>query len=1209
MRRTQILAACWLALAVLSVMLVPARANAQDDLRGILPYIMLVVDTSGSMERLPTCACTSPACSECLPKCNDATAPMSQKKNRWAVTLEALTGTFNAFSCEPLARNAANGMTYDLGYYLPYHQPWDCAAPQAALTPCSFDSTPATRSQVADGILDLNMSGVRFGLMTFDGWDTYIGAPPLVPESAFDTNRSNAVQGLWSYGDPDPLRKKTFHYPNCTTNYQMDTGARSATATEGSLISLQSCTGGGMPGSTPACPLWCSTCNPTQVSINGDIQEALLSARPYGGTPIAASLDDLYYHLSRDLSDEFRGCRDRFALLITDGYPDDDYRSYGCNCANEGSPTDPNRCGPPPNDPAAMHCPYPTAEEAARDLVQGRGTENPMVERVYVVGLAVDDIVVVNRLNAIADSGCTQTAAVCENGDQTGDLVPDQALFATDPTSLKRAITNIVRASNHPVSRTVPVFSLSNDPSVPQYQFTTALRTPVETGEPWSGILERRRFVCGTTPGFVPLTATDRFHERVNNYPATRVLRTALPTGTTTSATLNGTLTKTAGSCGSAGCDMVALSGVAPELIHATTTIRDQTIAWMYGSPGSVRENVKLGAIYHSSPVIVGAPQFDSADPNFNAFRRAPTVAARPQVLYVGSNDGILHAIATGPFTSPASAPAGWGNLVDGQELWGFVPPMLLDKVYNNLTSPLRLMDGTPVVKNVNVDTALGAAGYKTILIAGMREGGNAYVALDVTDPFDPKFLWQMTNPLIGMTFGKPAIVQATFQRPAAGGGTTQVKTGAVAILPGGVGTQLANAVGCNGAINESMRNGSARFDTTALDALGNPRPLVHRADVRCWAAAGRALFFVDVQDGYVIKTIHLADPTQPMSATNEPVFPSPLVSTPAPFPDEVGIPATRVFITDADGVVWRIDMRTPANNDPMPGDPMSGWTARPFHDLFWGPNGQPFDGELSYEAPVLSVDVEGRPVVIVGTGDTADFVKPTVRNRIVSLTEMETGFADESALHYTALLNWEMRVKNTSIATTMTNGGAITVDGLQDSELVTGPMALFESQLYAGTFIALTSTTDVCDLGRGRILALDYVERDILDSNGTTPPTFGPRRVNAGDLANTNNIVNILHTNSAGDNVLISGLSLTQRPSCSAADSTYADPWGSNWAGTSGAPAAGGGTFLVAHANFDNNGSSLVREADNSQVTTVEMGLNAPQRISKVMSWATSID
>jgi len=58
-----------------------------------------------------------------------------------------------------------------------------------------------------------------------------------------------------------------------------------------------------------------------------------------------------------------------------------------------------------------MHCPYPTSVEAARTLRCGEGDEcDGPVERVYVVGLAVDDPNVTDALEAIARAGGSERA-------------------------------------------------------------------------------------------------------------------------------------------------------------------------------------------------------------------------------------------------------------------------------------------------------------------------------------------------------------------------------------------------------------------------------------------------------------------------------------------------------------------------------------------------------------------------------------------------------------------------------------------------------------------------------------------------------------------------------------------------------------------------------------------------------------------------------
>jgi type IV pilus assembly protein PilY1 len=1206
MRRTQILTACWLLCSVLGLAALPAAASAQDDLRGIVPFIMLVVDTSTSMERQATCNCVTSSCSECLPRCNLSNdvngLPPPEKKNRWALTLEALTGTFNNFECDPIERSVENGMTYDAAERLPYHQPWTCTGPSG--TPCAFDATTGNTpiiSQNNNGILDLNVSGIRFGLMTFDGIASY-GRDEQRGMLEFDDARSEGIDGLWSYGG-----KKTYRYPGCPHEYVMDTGARSSLATEGALISLESCSGPG-PRGTPGCEAWCTACPATQDTVNRDIQRSLLAARPFGSTPIAAALDDLYFHFKDDLSDAFQSCRDRFAILITDGAPDPDYRFNNCDCNEPDSGK--NSCAgllSPTEDPQDMHCPYPKPEQVALDLVEGRGTDGPMLERLYVLGLAVGDNAVTRaKIEVMADNGCTEVDEECEIG-ETGS----PAIFADNLDSLRAAVQVIVDDNNHTVSRTTPVFVASGNPDEPQYQFSSALKLPTQADQPWHGVLERRRFVCGAGGvaggDFVDLTSEDRFHDTLNSNTSRRLL-TAYPSSL--GADREGVLVKESTSCGTSGCPMRELSSIsATELqvvLQTSSPLETQgVIDWMYARSTTPRDDAALGAIYHSTPAISGAPLYDTADPAFNNFRRIPEIANRPQVLFVGTTDGVLHAFSTGDYNNSIPR-ANWRDLRAGEELWGFVPAMLLNDLRTNLTSQQFLMDGAPVIRTVNIDRSLGAGvdGYRTILTMGMREGGNAYIALDITDPFNPQFLWQVSSPAIGKTYGQPGLVQARFRRTTA----APVTEGAIAILPGGVGQRATGGIACDGGSTQSLRSPvGSPYVTKVPQPSGNPDNATHRFDVKCWSEVGRSLTFLDASDGFLLKQIWLDNPGAALSTSNQPFFPSPLVSAPQAFPDDVASVATRAFITDADGVIWRIELGSP---DVLPNQPQSGWTARPFHDIFWDKNFA--EGELTYEAPLLSIDSSGLPIVIVGTGDTANFTKPTVENRIVSLTEIPVQTTPGYPSGYAASMNWELRVKPGTTSTEFTDGTTATVDGLAPSELVTGSMGLFEGQLFAGTFIAVANTDNVCDNGRGRLFALDYIQPDFRnDSNalgGTTVRTFGPMRINASDPTDTNSIVNILRTDEAGDNVKISGISLVQVPSCVELSSAFTDSWGNHvTAPTESRPPD---VRMMAHADDDNNDpSDTVDQRNNSEISTVNVQLKAPDMLTRILSWAAIVD
>ena len=171
--------------------------------------------------------------------------------------------------------------------------------------------------------------------------------------------------------------------------------------------------------------------------VNEAIQKSLLRVRPYGGTPIAASLDDLYYFLSQDsaMAVERTRATPKHVVLITDGLPDLDYRDFNCDCANDISPTDPTACGAA-NDPQLMHCPYPTPEQAARTLRCGQqDTErcDSSVAQLHVIGFAIaGDSRIIDQLDAIAIAGVTRTSIPQTLGRELRDAL-DEVLTSIAP--------------------------------------------------------------------------------------------------------------------------------------------------------------------------------------------------------------------------------------------------------------------------------------------------------------------------------------------------------------------------------------------------------------------------------------------------------------------------------------------------------------------------------------------------------------------------------------------------------------------------------------------------------------------------------------------------------------------------------------------------------------------------------------------------------
>lgn len=164
----------------------------------------------------------------------------------------------------------------------------------------------------------------------------------------------------------------------------------------------------------------------------------------------------------------------------------------------------------------------------------------------------------------------------------------------------------------------------------------------------------------------------------------------------------------------------------------------------------------RLNAIVTSTPVIVGrslngsdwgGAATSTAATEYTNFQTA--VAGREPRVMVGSSDGIFRAIRDG--VSEASYPtcvtdeAGAG-CPNGKEAWGWVPSLLHSKLYESMQGYYSGIDGQTAVEDVC--TAANArdcvqADWKTISVTAMRNGARGLIALDVTNPSDPKYLWK----------------------------------------------------------------------------------------------------------------------------------------------------------------------------------------------------------------------------------------------------------------------------------------------------------------------------------------------------------------------------------------------------------------------------------------------------------------------------------
>ncbi len=161
-----------------------------------------------------------------------------------------------------------------------------------------------------------------------------------------------------------------------------------------------------------------------------------------------------------------------------------------------------------------------------------------------------------------------------------------------------------------------------------------------------------------------------------------------------------------------------------------------------------------LGDIVYSNPLYVGAPQGTYTNPSYLTFEQDE--ANRTPVVYVGANDGMLHAFD--------AAPTG-----GGRELFAFVPNGVFTNLAN-LTLPtyneshLFYVDGSPSA----ADVRFSDGSWHTILAGGLNAGGESIYALDVTHPsaletpsgLAAHVLWEFSSPYLGDTFSQPQIAR-----------------------------------------------------------------------------------------------------------------------------------------------------------------------------------------------------------------------------------------------------------------------------------------------------------------------------------------------------------------------------------------------------------------------------------------------------------------
>jgi len=589
-------------------------------------------------------------------------------------------------------------------------------------------------------------------------------------------------------------------------------------------------------------PMKSAGANPTPASVNAAIAAFTPYLAPETNSPGTAEIKaaggqsalpgllrgaSLYYKSANPPSTN--GCAaQRYVILLTDGLPTLDLSG--------GS-------WPPPGTVSAQQWGMTVAFNADGSLDTSSNTNDQAVLdtvsqlsqlkaagiNTYIIGLGAG---VDPTVNPVAAQVLTALAIAGGTGSYFAATNPAQLT-----NDLQAVVAKIIAATQSTASTGVNSTGLHNGSVAYLAQFTTSDNFQDWTGNLNAWIIDPVTGQVNTTPGSQVWSAQAQLDAQGSN---ARLIATWDPVAKA------GTPFRWNPALAPAGISTTTGLGMALSTFAADTNGQD-VLQFVRGSNAQELRNGgpfrnrthKLGDIVFSAPLYVGTPNGLTQTADYFAFATAN--ANRSPVVYVGANDGMLHAF----------------DAATGTERFAYIP----NGVFNNLVKLANpyynqqhqyFVNGSPRVADVQFASD---GSWHTVLVGTEGAGGSSVFALDVTAPDSlvtearvaQAVLWEFRDADMGLSFSEPEIVttaagwmvmvgngyNSPSQKPVLYGinpqtGALLAKVDLCAAVPAACNTAVANGLSSVAVVNSYGQVSAAANVAYAGDLQGN----VWRVDI-----------------------------------------------------------------------------------------------------------------------------------------------------------------------------------------------------------------------------------------------------------------------------------------------------------------------------------------------------------------------------------------